>query len=320
MSLAWMRVLNVVLTSKKSASGKAKRLQFGTNWTENRDDLSIEVNCNKYMSGLKDEAIVRISNLTYFELTSIINNQYYDIEIQCGYRKGNVQTIFKGAIFYVSNDLNDTKTNTVILICTSYAVAAYGQKRINLGLTSGINVYTQIKKVLGASGIKDAAISAQLKKTMLEHAESISKSSTEWLEDLINDSGNIIVNTDLGVSGSTISVFDANRSNMRLIKLNNDLINLAGGYPRLTNEGLTMTVMPTFAFMCGDVVNIDNSIINISVSGRSDVSKNYGYYLDKDGNYMIMSMQYILENRGSQFGLNLQCKSRSLISNFSGEL
>lgn len=319
MAKAWMRVLNVFLTSNKSTNGKHKQLRFGTNWESGREDLSIKVTCHKYMSSLKDEAIVEIRNLTYSEMTKIINGNYYNVEIQCGYRQGNIQTIFKGAVMHLSNQLNDTKTNSVILICTSYMVARYGQRRLNLSLNSGINVYSQIKYVLAASGLRDASISGQLKKSeLLAQAEAITVSGSEWIDSLLNDETTFIVNADAGVSGSPLSIFDSARSNMRQIKLTNDVVDLSGGYPRLTNEGLQLSVMPTFAFMCGDVIKIDNSIIDISVTSRDEVSKNYGYYLDKDGNYMIMSMEYLLENRGPLFGLNLQCKTRSLISKYIG--
>ena len=316
---AWMRVLEVTLTSQYSTSGKRKQLKFGANWREGKEDLNIEVRCNKYMSSLKDEAVVQISNLTYSEIRKIIDGKFYDVQIACGYRNGNIQTIFDGGVLYISNSLTDTKTNTVVLLCASKMVARYGQSRINLSLNSGINMYTAIKHVCAKAGIRDECLSAQLKKQMLTQAQSVNKTVSSWIDDLANQNDTFIINTDKGVSTASVSIFDAKRSNARVIPLKSNNVLLTGGYPRLTNEGLTLTILPSFAFMCGDTIKIDNSIIDISVSSRSEVTKNYGYFLDEDGHYMIFEMQYNLQNRGSNFSLSLNCKTRSLISNYFGK-
>ena len=40
------------------------------------------------MSALKDVCTIKISNLTYSEITQIITGKFFDIEVWCGYKKG----------------------------------------------------------------------------------------------------------------------------------------------------------------------------------------------------------------------------------------
>lgn len=310
---AWMRVLTVNLTSSKLK----KQMTFGANHTKGQMDLSIDVRISKYMSSLKDEAIVKISNLTQSEVTQIITGEFYDVDIFCGYRNANIAKIFSGGIFYITNQLNADRTNTVIMICTSRLVAKYGQNRINLTLNSGINLYSAIKFICRRAGIQDSNVSTQLKKDFINEVMSVNDSASSWLDLLANQNTQLITNSD-SIFNQTFSIFDAAKSNNRCIKLNPDVIIVTGGFPRLTNNGLNITILPTFAFMCGDTIQIDNSIIDVSVSEKRDVSKNYGAYFSKYGQYMIFEMVYHLQNRGSEFTLQLNCKSRDRISAYVG--
>lgn len=318
---AWMRVLEVYLTSQSSNNGKARQLSFGTNWRENpqSNELSISITGSKFMSALKDTCKIEISNLSYNEVVKIIEGKFYDVEIKCGYRTGNTFTIFKGGILYISNSLDNTKTNTVIILCASSLVAKYGQSRINLTLNSGINMYTAFNVIAKKAGVPLSTISPQLRKNIISNAFAKEGSAGNWIDAFASTNENLIVNTDESVANSALAIFDASKSNLRVIKMDSKTINLSGGYPQLSSDGLSLTILPTFAFMCGDVIQIDNSLINLPVRSQSEVSRNYGYYLDKDGHYMIYQISYSLQNRDSDFSLNLLCKSRSLISNYLGK-
>lgn len=312
---AWMRILEVTLTSRKMK----RQMVFGSNWRSGKDDLNIDIVGNKYMSTLKDSCTIKLSNLTYSELVQIISGEFYDVTVKCGYRDANVQTIFDGGVLYISNSLDDKKTNTVVILCASKLVARYGQSRINLTLNSGINMYSAVKFVCRRAGIMDATISEQLKKTFLQDIMNVNDTVGSWIEKLTQTNNSFIVNSDSSIdSNSIVSLFNANKSNARIITLRNDQIDLSGGYPRLTSDGISLTILPTFAFMCGDVIKIDNALLNISTGSSSEVSKNYGHYLDKDGCYMIYEMEYRLQNRSSEFSLNITAKSRNLISSYMG--
>lgn len=308
-----MRVLTVNLTSTKLK----KQFIFGGNYAKKENDLAIEVEVKKYMSSLKDEAVVKISNLTQSEITQIIMGEFYDVDIYCGYRNGNIQKIFSGGVFYISNTLNENKTNTCIIICTSKLVAKYGQNRINLTLNSGINLYSAVKFICKRAGIPNANVSEQLKKDFIQEILSVNDTASSWLDKLCKQNNSLIQNAD-SILDQTFSIFDAAKSNNRCIKLLPDNIIVTGGFPRLTNDGLDITILPTFSFMCGDTIQIDNSIIDVSASSKSEVSKNYGVQFSQYGQYMIFEMKYHLQNRGSAFTLKMLCKNRDKISAYVG--
>lgn len=310
---AWMRALTITLTSTKLR----KQFTFGANYAKNKPDLNIDVSVNKYMSSLKDQAIIRIDNLTYNEMTQIIMGEFFDVDIWTGYRNAAVNKIFSGGVFYISNQLNSDRTHTAIIICTSKMVAKFGQSRLNLTLNSGINIYSAINFICRRAGMPNSNISTQFKKQFLDEVMNVNDTATSWLDKLCNNNKTYIQNAD-AITGQTFSIFDAAKSNSRVIKLRPENILLSGGYPRLTSEGLKLTLLPTFNFMCGDTIQIDNSIIDVSVGSKDEVSKNYPAYFSQKGQYMIYEMQYHLCNRSSAFTLQLKCKNRDRISAYVG--
>lgn len=307
--LAWMRILKVILTSHKTK----QRLVFGGA----DQDLDIQVTGYKYMSTLKDNCTIRITNLTYSYMVQIIKDEFYSVEIVCGYEKGNEFTIFKGGVLHVSNALTDTKSNVCIILCASELIARYSQQRLNLSLNSGINMYTALKFVTKAAGIPNANISEQLKLDFIQETMSANDTVGGWLNRIAQDNQNFVTNSDDAL-GSVVTFYNSDRADTRVIDLNSQTIDLSGGYPRVDTQGITLTVMPTFCFVCGDIIKIDNSILDISISNRSQISKNYARYLDKDGMYTIYEIDYTLENNGQTFSQNLYGKARSLISTVTG--
>lgn len=319
MARAWMRILQVKFTNKD----RTKQIVLGSNWIEGKGDLNIEVTGSKYMSSLKDECTIRISNLTYDKIILLTKDKYYDVEIQCGYRHSNVFTIFRGGVLYISNSITDIKSNTVIILCASQLIAKYGQSRMNLTLNSGINLYSALNYVCKKAGIPNTNISTQFKKDFISNISTVNTTIAQYFQSLAENDDKIMMNTN-SITNSVISIFDASKSNLRTIRLTQDMILLAGGYPQLTSDGVSLSIMPTFDFMCGDVIEIDNSLIQIPVTSRSNVSKNYSYFLDHSGRegygkYMIYEMSFRLCNRSSNFSINIKARTRSLISNFTGK-
>lgn len=310
---AWMRVLRITLTTKSPGqNGKNKQLVFEEN--ESGVGLAISVNGNKFMSTLKDNCTVKISNLTYVEIVQIITGQFYNIKIECGYKSSGVQTIFEGGVMYISNLRESVDTNTVTILCASHLVASYGQRRINLSFNSGINMYSAINFVCKVGGVPNPNISTQFKKQFLEGIENAhNQTAAEWVNDQTAKNGSYISSSDC-IGNSFMTLFDANKSNARVIKLNKDTLLLTNGFPRMTADGLVFSVMPTFAFQCGDTIVMDNSLIQINVTSQSEATKNLGGLLDENGQYMIYEMHYQLENRGQNFFLEIYAKTRSRIS------
>lgn len=302
---AWMRELQVKLSNGKQV------ITF-------TDPLNIEVEGSKYMSALKDSCVVTISNITYSEIVTIINGKFYEVEVLFGYKSaGNIKTIFKGGLVYISNKLGNHKDNQVILICASQLIARFGQAKLNLTINSGINIYSALNLVSKMSGIRNANISKQLQKTILDSAKSDS-SITSWLNRLTDEDSSMILSTDSSY-GNVFSIYDADWQNGNIFPLTRDNIQLTGGYPRMNANGATINILPTFNFQPGDIVKIDNSLFDISVSSLDEAQSSMkGLYLDPDQTYMVFQVDYSLGNRTTDCSMSLICKSKALVSSYIG--
>lgn len=309
---AWMRDLQVSFSS----SLMKKQLVFGTQWKQGKDDLAISIEGTKYLSSLKDSFTIRISNLTYGELIQLIKGQYYDIEIKAGYRSRGAETIFKGAVIYMSYEKKSPTTNTVIVLAGSKLVAKYGQSRMNLGLKSGINMYAALKFICKRAGVSNANIDQSLKNRTINDVASVQGTAASWIDNFCS-SNNFIASSDSSYSND-VTILNPYKTNNRVIKLDSEKVTLVSGYPKLNSDGLSMTILPTFNFMPADVIVIDNSIIDISVNSASGKEFNKAAFLDEDGKYVITQLEYDLNNRDDSFNVNILAKARSLFSNITG--
>lgn len=309
---AWMRDLQVSFSS----SLMKKQLVFGTQWKQGKDDLAISIEGTKYLSSLKDSFTIRISNLTYGELIQLIKGQYYDIEIKAGYRSRGAETIFKGAVIYMSYEKKSPTTNTVIVLAGSKLVAKYGQSRMNLGLKSGINMYAALNFICKRAGVSNANIDQSLKNRTINDVASVQGTAASWIDNFCS-SNNFIASSDSSYSND-VTIINPYKTNNRVIKLDSEKVTLVSGYPKLNSDGLSMTILPTFNFMPADVIVIDNSIIDISVNSASGKEFNKAAFLDEDGKYVITQLEYDLNNRDDSFNVNILAKARSLFSNITG--
>lgn len=309
---AWMRELEVILTSTTCK----KQYVFGRNWKEGKDDIAIDIVGYKYLSALKDNFVVRLNNLTYGEVVKLIKGKFYDIEIRAGYHSTGAKTIFKGSVIYMSKELGDRLTSTLIILAGSKLVAAYGQSRMNLTLNSGINMYSAIEFICRRAGVRNANIDEDLKNQVIREASSVQNTIGDWLE-LFTSANNLIIQTDSTYSND-ITLISPYRKNNRVIKLNKDNIILTGGYPTVNSDGLSFSTLPTFNFMPMDVIILDNSVIDISVSNLDQSQFNNSMFLDKDSKYLITQIEYRLQNRGQSFMLSIKGKARSLFSLIGG--
>lgn len=305
---AWMRQLQVVLTS----TTLKHKMIFGANSLNGTDDLHIHVDCHKYLSSLKDAGTVQIDNLTYKEITQLIKGQYYDIEILVGYKTSGIHTIFKGGVLYMSNILGDRKSSTLYIFFASQLVAKYGQSRLNLTLNSGINMYSALDFLCKRAGIRNSNVSEEFRNRIVRETTTTSQTIGNII-DRITASNNFVVQSDASY-GNALSIWSPYRKDPRVIKIEPSTIILTAGYPQLDSSGLHMSLMPTFNFMCGDTIVIDNTMIDLGITSANNRDFNLGYYLDENGKYIIYQIDYSLDNRGSNFSLNLLCKARSLMS------
>lgn len=333
---AWLRVLRITLTMSSAAdNGKLKQIVIGANeersitksgisingasYSYQSADLAISVSGDKYMSPIKDNVTIKISNLSYAQIVQIIAGQYYNLKVECGYRSGTTYTIFDGGVMYISNLRESVETNTVTILGASKLIAKWGQKRLNLSFNSGVNMYSAIKFICRVGGIPNYTISTQYKKQMLEDILTVKdESAASALDKMTDASGSMITNSDC-VGETFFTTFDAAKSNCRVITLRRDNIILTGGFPKLTTQGVTLSMMPTFQFQCGDTICIDNALLQINVQSQSDATKNLGALLDDNGQYMIFEQHFELQNRGHNFYVELNCKTRSKISAYIGD-
>lgn len=315
---AWQRVLRVRLVS----TSRHKTLMFGTD-----NNLNISVDCYKYMSTLKDTAIIKIDNLTYREILEIIDGQYFDIEVEAGYQGSSINKIFSGGVLHVSNTLNGDRTNTCNILCTSKMIAKYSQQRLNLSFNSGVNMYSALKYVFKVAGIPNSNVSSQFKKRILTETETINATAASYVDSLCSENGTFITNTDDGESNAIVTLFDASKTNKRTIDLTGRNCTIVGGYPQMSSDGVDFMMLPTVNLACGDVIKLDNSLIDISVSASGDSqaltsavteSAQKAFWLDKEELYMVFQLHYCLQNRGQAFTLSVNAKSRNLISKYIG--
>lgn len=310
MNKSWIRILQVTLISTKLG----RQLTFGSINQFDGWEPTIEVKGYKYIGFMKDNCTVTISNLDYSKIVEIMSGEYFDIRIDCGYKNGSIFTVFKGSVLYISNNVDNRETNVVTILCGSELLGRFSKNRLKLNFNNGVNLYSAIEFMCRLQGIKQTSISTNLKTRFIEEIMNVNDNSSGFLETLMGLNGAFVGNSDASLN-ATFSFFDASKSSHRLITLGNNMIDITNGHPHLNEDGLTLTVSPTQNYLCTDVIKIDNSIIGLEeVTSINQLSKMYGMYLDKDGQYMIYQIQYALENRGSAFSFNLTCKSRALIS------
>lgn len=307
MKKAWLRQIEITLMSYK-----LKRKFIIADYANGKNALNIKISGNKYLSSLKDEFTIEIDNLTYKEVVEIISGQYYEVEIKAGYKELGLKSIFKGSIFYISNKFGNGKTNTIIILCTSNLVAKFGQAKLNLTLNSGINLYAAIKFILKKSGLDNAYIDEDFKNRFLQEVESANKTISNWL-DVFTKSNDLVINAD-STKGVDVSLWSPYKKDNRIVFLKNDNVLLVGGYPTLNSEGIDLNILPTISLFPGDTIQIDNSILDLSVSSKSEVTSNPAMYLNSEGKYMIYQLSYNLTNRDSEFNVNILAKSRNLIN------
>lgn len=308
---AWMRILKVELTSKKLN----KTITFGDDGDTN---LNISVKGSKHMSALKDTCTIRISNLTFSDILQLIDGEFYEVNVIAGYRSLGAMIIFSGSVVYISNELGDRKSNDVIIYCGNKFLGQVGQSQMNLGLNSGINIYSALSFIAQRSGLQNFQLDEKLKNRLTYNELSVKGSGASFFETFTENNGLTIMSDSS--YGSNLSIFTVDSNKMRVLNLvNNDAIILTSGYPTLNSEGLHLQLMPTYNFMPLDIIKIDNSIIDIGNEGQSGSDRIIGRLLNRDGLYVIYQIDYVLENRGSNFNLSVLAKGKHLFNSLVGE-
>jgi hypothetical protein len=309
----WERVLYIELSSKKFKNN----IKIGDNVEQN--NIIIELVANKYLSSLKDDCIIDIYNLTYSEILKYMVYEYNEVDVYAGYKSSGVHKIFSGKILHISNERESRETNIMRLICVSKLLGIY-QTKLNLTLQSGINMYSALNFIISRAGIKNSNVSEQLKRNVLTNVTRAQGKVSSILDMFTSKE------TDFGVSAdasneSIVSIWDLKRTDARVIIIKPESGLLINGYPKLSTDGLKFDSLPVYDFMPGDVLVVDNRLIDMSISSLGEATSAEGVlgrYIDENDKYILFSVSYKLSNGQGQFKCSLHSKSKNLMLNITG--
>lgn len=359
--IVWRRVLRVTLfndtnnaivfgncddvSETHSVNGNVKRVRS--------NGLKVEVSGTKYLSSMKDEFLVSIYNLDYATLVKIVGNGsdvpgYNYIRIECGYKtinNGHPIKIFEGGILYASNDRSDFKQNKALLVCTSKLIAKNARSRLNLTLKSGLNLYVVYKYLCDKAGIQNAYITEDIKNMTLKEDMPLNGDILSLFDNTVNSTNGLNANNILAVSTdstsdangteSTFNVLSLFKTPKRAITIRASDGLLINNYATITSEGINFTALCTINLSPGDLIRMDNSLINVSFSNKSDALKATSTLIKIDENreadvdgtvyntlfgyYYVWEVKYNLDNTYGEFSQTVICKSRSLLSGIQSD-
>lgn len=333
----WMRQLKIELISEISK----EKIVFGDNQRERmrtymygvptssvNDNLTIKVSGTKYPALNKDKGTVVIYNIDQATLLKIQQGKFYHIKIWCGYKSwGNEPfLLYSGEVAYLSTTIHSNHDTECYIIFASSLVARYSQKRINLALNSGLNIYAVMNYVLQTSGVTKSHLDQELKNKVINEYRMTNGTCSTILDSYtIANTGDYTISTD-GTEGTVIDI--TTLKGKRFIKIDSKSIPIQSGNPTVTSEGLKIMLFPVCNLKVGDVLVIDNRLINVAIQNAESVTSTFNTnYMDlssdplKDGTYgyyMIYELSYNLENRGTSFQYNVKGRALSIIKNLTG--
>lgn len=310
---AWMRKLYVEFRHDKN---DRHCIRYGDKKSVN---VSISCKIKKYMHSSANTATVQIKNLPYSEIVQLLLDDYKYITIYCGYHESKrMINVFSGYVVYISNEFNDHRTTTAHILCQTFFFRDMA-KTVQLTTKSGINMEAALKELFAHADIesKHFHISKELGKQMLNRVQVFNGSLGDVLESMSREIPGMTFTAD-----EDILSLDNNEIPSKSIPLRNDQINIAGGFPALDTDGLTLRVLPTLPLKCGDIIKIDKSIVDTHIASISKFRSGQWPALrqDENGEYQIKSMDYDLSNRETAFYITLQCLSLTFAKMLKGGL
>lgn len=327
----WMRHINVRLYSKKLGKyivyGESKSTENGRDMF--KDELSIKIDGYKKISSGANYGTITISNLSYEDIIQIIDGEYYKIEIWAGYYMGSFYCYYSGSVVFVSQKITSRKDYTAYITFGNEYIANWTRQRLNFNLNSGINFYAAYEQVLRLSNIKNYSISNSLRKEILPkftQGWNTPQSFVKMMEEMNND---VFLTNESNGWGEVINIFTINDKPRYLI--GNDNIVLLHGNPTLDKNGLKISILPVYNFNVGDIIVVDNRLIDVSESTVKDNKTAFkSMYLDTSystaqndlryyGAYMIREINFKFENRDRTFQCDIMAKALSLRENWGYE-
>lgn len=314
----WLRKIRVTFSSlAPDSNGKGYSLTLGDDVENN---LNITVNGVKHLAVLRDNGTVTITNLGYDTLALIMALQLFQIKVEFGYESNSsLITIFKGQVSYISQKIHAKHDTTTYITYASNYVAQWSQKRINFNINSGVNLYSTLNYLFENEG-QSALISPELKKIVLDKVKNEYGKATNIIDSVMGDvGGTYSMNTDDTINNTVISI--TNLEEKRRIKLNPNQISIANGNPTLTSQGLNINLFITMAFIPGDIIIVDASMIDLSSgmqSQESMISTFNSAWLSTSNEYIIREIKYTFGTREETALYNINAVSTTLAENIAG--
>lgn len=282
------------------------------------DNYAITVSGTKNLALNADSGVIQICNLSYNTLALIMALKLYRITINVGYQNNDtLMTVARGEVSYIQQKVRSRRDTETYISFASELVAGWSQNRINFSMRSGTNMYDMFYRMFIQQGapIDSIEIDKRLRNVVASNILTASGKSSSIIDGMLNrqNISGVIATADSSsnATGKIISI--TNIAEKRVIPISKNFINIANGNPTVTQDGLDIELFPVFNLMPGDIIKIDNRLIDTS-SGMTSAT---GYqttfntnYMNPDGFYVLKQINYTFENRGTTF--LFRCKAIAL--------
>lgn len=288
---------------------------------------NIKVRGTKNLGLLQDNGVIEISNITYDSIALIIALKLYRITIEVGYENnGSLFCVAKGEVSWLQQKIRAKHDYNLYISYASELVASWSQSRINFSIRSGCNLSDMVYWMFIQQGASPEQILVDDRLRRLVASETYANSGTsanivtQALGAYSGSTGGLVTHSDSSLENKVISISDLRNS--RVIKINENFINIANGNPTVTaNNGLDISLFPAMNFVPGDIIVVPSRLIDTSqgltsATGAQTVFNQH--WLNPDNQYVIRRINYAFENRGQDFIFNINALPVNLYAALTG--
>ena len=288
---------------------------------------NIKVRGTKNLGLLQDNGVIEISNITYDSIALIIALKLYRITIEVGYENnGSLFCVAKGEVSWLQQKIRAKHDYNLYISYASELVASWSQSRINFSIRSGCNLSDMVYWMFVQQGASPEQILVDDRLRRLVASETYANSGTsanivtQALGAYSGSAGGLVTHSDSSLENKVISISDLRNS--RVIKINENFINIANGNPTVTaNNGLDISLFPAMNFVPGDIIVVPSRLIDTSqgltsATGAQTVFNQH--WLNPDNQYVIRRINYAFENRGQDFIFNINALPVNLYAALTG--
>ena len=288
---------------------------------------NIKVRGTKNLGLLQDNGVIEISNITYDSIALIIALKLYRITIEVGYENnGSLFCVAKGEVSWLQQKIRAKHDYNLYISYASELVASWSQSRINFSIRSGCNLSDMVYWMFIQQGASPEQILVDDRLRRLVASETYANSGTsanivtQALGAYSGSTGGLVTHSDSSLENKVISISDLRNS--RVIKINENFINIANGNPTVTaNNGLDISLFPAMNFVPGDIIVVPSRLIDTSqgltsAAGAQTVFNQH--WLNPDNQYVIRRINYAFENRGQDFIFNINALPVNLYAALTG--